>query len=93
LADILGSTLGSIDSRKEKTMTSLLIRDLPEQVHRKLRARAKQNRRSLAKEALILLETVLASEEEKKIELPQPFEGQFLLTEEWLDQAKREGRA
>jgi len=74
-------------------MTSLLIRDLPEQVHRKLRARAKQNRRSLAKEALILLETVLASEEENKIELPQPFAGQFLLTEEWLDQAKREGRA
>jgi len=74
-------------------MTSLLIRDLPEQVHRKLRARAKQNRRSLAKEALILLETVLASKEENKIELPQPFEGHFLLTEEWLDQAKREGRA
>lgn len=74
-------------------MTSLLIRDLPDQVHRKLRARAKQNRRSLAKEALVLLEIVLASEEESKIELPQPFEGQFLLTEEWLDQAKREGRA
>ncbi len=74
-------------------MAGLLIRDLPNQLHRKLRERAQQNRRSMAKEALSLLEIALTTPEQAQPSLPQPFVGQFPLTDEWLDQAKREDRA
>ncbi len=76
-------------------MAGLLIRDLPNQLHRKLRERAQQNRRSMAKEALSLLERALAKEivlpipEQVQPLLPERFVGQFRLTDEWLEQAKR----
>ena len=74
-------------------MAGLLIRELPDELHRKLRIRAKQNRRSMAKEALMLLELAFASDEPKNASMPQPFKGQFLLTDDWIEQAKAEGRA
>ena len=73
-------------------MASLLIRDLPEALHAELKQRAARNRRSLSKEALILLETALALPE-RPHELPDLIEGAFPLTEEWLNWAKHEGRA
>lgn len=74
-------------------MAGLLIRELPDDLHRKLRMRAKQNRRSMSKEALILLEMAFTSVEPKRTPMPQPFKGKFLLTDEWIEQAKAEGRA
>jgi plasmid stability protein len=74
-------------------MASLLIRDLPEELHQKLKERAARNRRSLAKETLLILETALSSTSvTENPEPPIPYKGRFLLTDAWIDQAKREGR-
>jgi plasmid stability protein len=40
-------------------MAGLLIKDLPKELHRKLKARAAANRRSLSGEAITILESVL----------------------------------
>jgi plasmid stability protein len=40
-------------------MAGLLIKDLPTDLHRKLKVRAAANRRSLSGEAITILETVL----------------------------------
>ncbi len=74
-------------------MPGLLIKEFPEALHYKLKARAARNKRSMTKEALYLLEMALSETEEKRpLPLPEPFEAGFLLTDEWIDQAKREGR-
>lgn len=74
-------------------MAALLLRELPDELHRKLKARAMQNRRSMVKEAIILLEKGLASDQVEFSDMPQPFEGKFLISDGWLAQAKNEGRA
>lgn len=43
-------------------MASLLLRDLPDHLHLKLKSRAKRNRRSVNSELLELLETALEAE-------------------------------
>ena len=74
-------------------MPGLLIKEFPEALHYKLKARAVRNKRSMTKEALYLLETALnEAEDERHRPLPEPLQGKFLLTDEWIDQAKREGR-
>ena len=74
-------------------MPGLLIRDLPEDLHQKLKERAARNRRSLAKETLVILETALRETSVvESVEPPIPHKGRFQLTDEWIDQAKREGR-
>ena len=40
-------------------MASLMIRDLPPELHERLKGRAKANRRRLNKEALVILEEAL----------------------------------
>ena len=74
-------------------MPGLLIRDLPDELHQKLKERAARNRRSLSKETLVILETALRDMSAvEKPEPPTPHKGQFQLTDKWIDQAKREGR-
>ena len=73
-------------------MPRLLIKDMPIAVHQKLKARAAQNSRSMTKEAIYLLEEALFDEMPAHLKLPTPFQGTFLLTDEWLDQAKRDGK-
>jgi plasmid stability protein len=74
-------------------MPGLLIRDLPDDLHQKLKERAARNRRSLAKETLVILEKALRDMRAvQNPEPPAPHKGQFQLTDEWIDQAKREGR-
>lgn len=41
-------------------MPGLLIKDLPPEVHARLKARARANRRSMGREALVLLEAALS---------------------------------
>lgn len=68
-------------------MAGLLLRDLPDILHRKLKARAIQNRRSMAKEVIIILEKVLTDDDEEDTQmLPTPFTGSFAINDEWLDQ-------
>jgi hypothetical protein len=74
-------------------MPGLLIRDLPDDLHQKLKERAARNRRSLAKETLVILETALRDMSAMESpEPPTPYKGHFQLTDEWINQAKREGR-
>ncbi|HSM56945.1 MAG TPA: hypothetical protein VK879_12410 [Candidatus Sulfomarinibacteraceae bacterium] len=73
-------------------MPGLLLRDLPETVHYRLKVRAAQNRRSMSQEAIILLERALLENEVESTQPPIPFQGQFAIDDEWLDEAKRRGR-
>jgi len=74
-------------------MPGLLIKEFPEALHYKLKVRAARNKRSMTKEALYLLEMALTEENaERPLPLPEPYEGSFPLTNEWLEQAKQEGR-
>ena len=72
-------------------MPGLLIKDLPPELHRKLKQQAAQNHRSMIKEVLVLLERALGQTNRME-ELPPPFRGRFQLTDEFIDCAKREGR-
>lgn len=72
-------------------MPGLLIKDLPDEIHYKLKSRAERNRRSMTKEALVLLEQALNLGEMPETP-PTPVQGAFLLTDAWLDEAKAEGR-
>ena len=76
-------------------MASLMIRNLPPELHERLKDRAKTNRRSLGKEALVILEEALGMsgwppsiEELDKLRIrgPKP------LTQDLLDEARKSGR-
>lgn len=73
-------------------MPGLLIRELPETLHYRLKARAAKNRRSMTQEAIILLERALLENGVQMTEPPTPFKGNFVIDDEWLDAAKRSGR-
>jgi plasmid stability protein len=72
-------------------MPGLLIKDLSPELHQKLRESATRHHRSLGKEALALLEEML-TRPSRAVALPEPVEARFLLTEEFLENAKSEGR-
>lgn len=72
-------------------MAGLVIKQLPENLHRRLKEQAARNHRSMTKEVIALLERGLELEEEIK-ELPAPYQGRFRLTDDFVDRAKREGR-
>ena len=74
-------------------MSALLIRNLPPGVHERLRVLAQRNRRSLSDEAAHLLEEAIAAQMPLVAQPPAPFAGAFPLSDEWLEKAKREGRA
>jgi hypothetical protein len=74
-------------------MSALLIRNLPPEVHDRLRVLAQRNRRSLSEEAAHLLEEAVAAQIPLAGQPPAPFTGAFPLSDEWLNQAKSEGRA
>jgi plasmid stability protein len=76
-------------------MPGLLIKDLPDDIHARLKQRAAENRRSLSSEAIILLQEVLADragpptlEELDKIRI----RGSKPLTQDLLDDARQTGR-
>ncbi len=73
-------------------MTDLIIRQLPAEIHRKLKERAQANRRSVNQEIQILLETALA-DALPPTSAPPPFQGAFPIDDAWLLRAREEGRA
>ncbi len=73
-------------------MPGLLIKDLPSELHRKLKEQAARHHRSMTKEALALLQQALEPTPEVR-ELPPPYRGQIRLTDRLIDEAKREGRS
>ena len=74
-------------------LDAVVTRNLPPEVHHKLKLLAQRNRRSLSEEASSLLEQALATQAYDTRELPVPVVGTFPLTDEWLASAKSEGRA
>jgi plasmid stability protein len=72
-------------------MASLLIKDLPPELHRRLKESAKRNRRSMNGQMIVLLEKAL--EDEAPIRLPKAVKGRFLISDRFLQTAKRAGRA
>ncbi len=73
-------------------MPGLLIKDLPSELHRKLKEQAARNHRSMTKEALVLLQQALEPTPGVR-ELPPPYRGQVRLTDDLIDEAKRQGRS
>jgi predicted transcriptional regulator len=74
-------------------MSALLIRGLPSELHTRLKQLAQRNQRTLSAEAISLLEQAVAAQEQPLRTLPRPVVGNFPITDEWLNQAKNEGRA
>lgn len=73
-------------------MPNLLIRQMPDAIHRKIKERAARNQRSINKEILVLLEDALAQVATLPAEPPIPFKGLFKIDDTWLQEAKEEGR-
>lgn len=70
-------------------MAAILIRDVPEELHRRLQDEAKRHRRSMSKQALILLERGMKSQPPG---LPPPLKLATPVTQAMIDMAKRQGR-
>lgn len=70
-------------------MASILLKDIPADLHERLREAAARDHRSLNREVIALLETALV---ERRPELPPPIETAFPLTQDWLEWAIAEGR-
>lgn len=77
------------------TMTGLLIKELPQEIHAKLKARAAANRRSLSSEALTILESAL-HDRSGPLSLPEidrlRARGRRPLTQSVLDRARKRER-
>jgi hypothetical protein len=71
-------------------MAGLLIKDLPREVHDWLKREAERNRRSMTKQAIVVLEERMRRFQ--PVKFPPPVRTRTLLTAEFIDQAKREGR-
>lgn len=52
-------------------MSTLVVKNVPESLHRKLKKRAEQNRRSVTKEVVSLIEASMATPP-RKLDLPPP---------------------
>ncbi len=70
-------------------MASILIKDIPPDLHERLREAAGRDHRSLSKEVIALLEAALAAEPS---ELPPAIRASFPLNGDWLETAIAEGR-
>ncbi len=73
-------------------MPSLVIKKLPEEIHRKLKTQAQHHHRSMVKEAIALLEEALDVKSQVR-EIPPPYEGKLKLTNRFINDAKRRGRS
>lgn len=72
-------------------MPGLLIKNVPPDLHRKLKESATLHHRSLTKEALALLEDALGPSPHAPC-LPPPIRLKAPITKKFIDSAKREGR-
>ena len=76
-------------------MPTLVIKDLPAQLHRRLKEEAQKAHRSMTREAIYLLEAGLneAHSDVAVHELPAPYEGKKPLTGKLIQKWKRQGMA
>jgi len=71
-------------------MPALLIKDIPREVHEWLKSEAERNRRSMTQQAIVLFEERM--HRFRPLEFPPRARTRTLLTAEFIDRAKREGR-
>ena len=71
-------------------MASLLIKDIPHEVHAWLKAEAERNRRSMTQQAICVLEERMRRFQ--PVRFPPPMRTRTPLSAKFIDQAKREGR-
>jgi plasmid stability protein len=72
-------------------MPALVIKDLPVELHRRLKDEAMQHHRSMTQQAIVILEQGL--HRARPIPAVRAFRGTFRLTDDFINAAKREGRA
>lgn len=75
-------------------MVWLVIKNLPEELHRKLKERAARYHRSMTKEVIAQLEKALATpgDQPEYRSPPEPLKVGFKPDDEWVYRAIREGR-
>lgn len=73
-------------------MPGFLIKEMPHELHKRLKEQAEAHHRSMVQEALTILEAGLVKRK-KDWTPPPPIEGKVFFTQEMIDEAKREGRA
>lgn len=75
-------------------MSTLVVKNLPDELHERLRQRAQRNHRSVTKEAIVLLEQgMLTTAMRRPIKLPPPIKLKGgPVTTEWIEAAIAEGR-
>jgi hypothetical protein len=71
-------------------MPSLLIKDVPQEIHDWLKREAERNRRSMTQQAIVIFEERM--KRFHPVKFPPPLQTRTVLTLEFIDQAKREGR-
>ncbi len=71
-------------------MPALLIKDIPPEVHEWLKREAERNRRSMTQQAIVVLEERMRRF--RAVRFPPPAKTRTILTAEFIDRAKREGR-
>lgn len=71
-------------------MPSLVIKKLPEDIHVKLKEQAARHHRSMTREAIAILSEGVGRKAIR--EMPAPYRGNFPITEDFINAAKREGR-
>lgn len=73
------------------TMPGLLIKNVPAPLHGKLKELASRHRRSMTREALVILEDAL-NQATAREDWPAPHRGAFPLTKSLVDKGRRTGR-
>jgi hypothetical protein len=71
-------------------MAGLLIKNIPREVHEWLKREAERNRRSMTQQAIVVLEERMRRF--RPVKFPPPVQTRTVLTAEFIDRAKREGR-
>jgi hypothetical protein len=72
-----------------KNMTSLLIKNMPESLHKRLKDKAKEHRRSMTQETITILEESLALTYHQ---FSKPVKGKKLIGQNIITKAIKEGR-
>ena len=71
-------------------MPSLLIKNLPREVHEWIKREAEKNRRSMTQQVIVLFEETM--HRFQPVHLPPPAKTRTPLTLKFIDKAKRAGR-
>ena len=72
-------------------MPDILIRNIPEEMQKKLKDRAKKHHHSMVKEMYAILSDSLSADL-AVWESPVPYQGSFKITNDFIDDAKRGNR-